>query len=114
MEVRSFHDALSVARAVQATNEYTGEWHLQGTRILSATGTVDPWTEMSLQNTRGRSRSHNDTTGMLLYSVPAGPFIIFGRIRCGPRAIRPLPRRAIISSARYKTGCLLPVIDSPE
>jgi thymus-specific serine protease len=89
-------DALSVARAVQATNEYTGGWHLQATRILSVTGTVDPWTEMSLQNARGRhdGGSHNDTT-MPLYSVPGASHHFW------THPVRPTDDEAITAARDY-------------
>lgn len=41
----------NVMEAVQATNEYYGGWKLPGSRILSVTGTVDPWTELSKTRT---------------------------------------------------------------
>jgi serine protease 16 len=37
-----------VASAVQDTNDEYGGWKLAGSRILSVTGDVDPWTEMAL------------------------------------------------------------------
>lgn len=37
-----------IYRAVQDTNEIYGGWQLQSSRILSVTGDVDPWTELSL------------------------------------------------------------------
>ena len=39
--------ATNVMDAVHATNEYYGGWDLAGSRILSVTGTIDPWTELA-------------------------------------------------------------------
>ena len=39
--------ATAVMDAVQDTNEYYGGWDLAGSRILSVTGTIDPWTELA-------------------------------------------------------------------
>jgi thymus-specific serine protease len=88
-------DALSVARAVQATNEYTGGWHLQASHILSVTGTVDPWTEMSLQNTQSR-HSRNDTEhSMPLYSVPGASHHFW------THPVRPTDDEALTAARNY-------------
>jgi pimeloyl-ACP methyl ester carboxylesterase len=44
-----------VADAVRATNEYTGGWKLKASRVLSVTGTADPWSEMAIQDTKNPS-----------------------------------------------------------
>jgi thymus-specific serine protease len=54
--------ASQVAESVQASNEWTGGWHLAATRVLSVTGTVDPWSEMAIQ----RKRDHF----LPVYQVP--------------------------------------------
>lgn len=60
-------DALTVAKAVQATNEWSGGWRMDATRILSVTGTIDPWSEMAMQNP---SRHYNVTALPVVYQVP--------------------------------------------
>lgn len=43
-----------VAMNIQDTLEYYGGWKLQATRVLSMTGTVDPWSELALQKSANK------------------------------------------------------------
>jgi thymus-specific serine protease len=54
-----------VIDAIHNTVEYYGGWNLEGTtsRILSVTGTIDPWTEMAKTRT-------SDPVGLPVYRVP--------------------------------------------
>lgn len=58
-------DRSTVYKAVEATNVNMGGWHLSASKILSVTGTVDPWTEMSLV----ANPHHEDDPEMPLLSV---------------------------------------------
>lgn len=44
-----------VAKNVQDTNEYYGGWNFQATRVLSVTGSIDPWSEMALRKTHSKA-----------------------------------------------------------
>lgn len=52
-----------VARGIESTLEEYGGWNLQVTKVLSVTGAVDPWSELSMQKTA-------DTAERPVYRVP--------------------------------------------